>query len=219
MSYVEIPISIQPKLSGGRFHTVVINDDEVRITTCQNLYGNQESETLLTVPIQSITEVENLPSKFGLFGGRCRIAYFGDFGQAKQIDLKALDAKYMVNNELTETIAKLLIGIKNGQNGLPPSPWIVTLPKHKSTRKLTFGLFLFADTLILYALIKKDAGFLLFFGTFLLCISLAALSIDYFTFNTAWHPGFKILASVVIFCIAFILLGITLTLYELYGFL
>jgi len=215
ITYLEFPAEIHPKPNKDRFHRIVVDDTETQITTWKGLYGNQENTRLVTIPHHNLREVVYVKPKPIFFRGRCRLVYAGDVGQAEQLEFTVINQKQSPKNNFTSSVSERLEKIWLKAKDLSPNHWVLTLSQPKRHRKFFFGLFLFADTLILGSLLSRSTFFLLFLGTFLLCVSLAALS--NFSFSTGWHPILKIVASIGVFVVAFILFATAMFLYEMFG--
>lgn len=211
-THLEFPAAIRPKPNKDRFHRIIINDTVIQITTYEGLYGNKERSVLVTIPPDSLREIAYVSPKPLLFKGRCRLIYSDEVGKLEQIEFSVIDFK---QNYYTSVIADHLKSIWQNRKGLPPQDWRLTLARPKRYQKFFFGLFLFANVLIGGSL-SFGASFLLGLGAFLLPASLVALSIDYILFNTGWPRLLKILATISVFSVAFILFVAALALFELF---
>jgi hypothetical protein len=102
-----------------------------------------------------------------------------------------------------------------GENCLPPEPLILDFQAPTGPRKLLFGLSLFGFLILAFALIGGLGT--VWFGTFVLCMGLGALGIDYVRLHTGWHPVVQSGAYLILFLVALTAFVSAVVLYEVVG--
>lgn len=217
----EFPAKVHPRLRGGSLHKMRISKSGVEIATWPGLYGNKVSSLILTIPISAIMKTEYLRPLFTSGVGRCRIQYFNEPGEVRSLTFHAVDSGVLSGNiyaqqrlnSYTETVVEILTGLKQGKHDLPLLP-ALTFTQPSALKKLIYGIVAVFVGGLLSVGSLLDSILSWFFGTFLLCMSLAALGIDYVRVHTGWHPAVKILVSVGIFLAAFVVFVMAMTLYE-----
>ncbi len=220
-NYLQFPAKVRPRLCGGYMHKIRIDRDGMEIATWPGLYGNKESSLILAIAHSRITMIEYARPFLQTGVGRCRVNYLDESEEEKSFKFHIVDPGTLSGNiyaqsrqnQATEAIASVLMDLRQGKDSLSPFPMVFDFVPPNTGKKFFYGISLFAGFLIVRALAGANV-LSWFFGTFLLCTSLAALCIDYFRIHTGWHPLIKLGASVVVFFIAFVLFAIAMTLFE-----
>jgi hypothetical protein len=220
-SYLQFPAKVRPKLKGGNLHRVRVDRSGLEVATLENLFGNKESHPVLKVKLTEITSAMYIPPRFLSNVGYCMIRYLDNSGQAQTLKFRVLCqgafegniVAVLLQNRETEAIAMVLEELTKERICLLPWPVTLSFTPPNTARKFFFGLSLFALMLATAALWGKSA-FLWFFGTFLLCMSLAAVSIDYIRIRTGWHWVVKTFVYVAVFLVAFVSFVTAMALFE-----
>jgi hypothetical protein len=218
---LQFPARLKPRLPGGSIHKMQINEDETRVLTWPNLYGNKESRCILAIPHSRIVEAEYIRPLLQAGEGKCRLRYLDESSQEQTLKFNVVDPSILNGNiyaqarqnEYTESVAQALEGFRRGGSNLPSLP-ALTLTPPKAGTKLLFGIGLVFGALLLTGSVVVDNILLWFFGTFLACMSAAALGIDHVRIHTGWHPAAKIVVYILIFLVAFIMFITAMALFE-----
>ncbi len=220
-NYLQFPAKVRPRLRGGYMHKIRIDRDGMEIATWSGLYGNKESCLVLAVTHSRITTIEYTQLLPWVGTGYCRVNYLDESEEEKSFKFHIVDPGILSGNintkhrqnQAAEAIAIVSMDMKQGRDSRLPFPLVLDFKAPSTGKKFFYSISLFAGFLIVRALAGANV-LSWFFGTFLLCMSLAALCIDYFRIHTGWHPLIKLGASVVVFFIAFVLFVTAMTLFE-----
>jgi len=218
---LQFPAKLKPRLPGGSIHKMQIDEDETRVLTWPNLYGNKESRCILAISHSQIVRTEYIRPLIQAGEGKCKIRYMDESGQEQTLEFNVVDPGTLDGNiyaqarqnEYTESIAQALEGFRRGE-GDPPSLPALTLTPPRAGNKLMFGVGLVLGALLLTGSVVVDNILFWFFGTFLACMSAAALGIDHVRIHTRWHPVAKIAACTGIFLASFIIFVTAMALFE-----
>jgi len=194
-----------------------VDKDGLEITTWEGLYGNEESRLILALPHSKVITAEYARPLLKSGIGYCRVSYLSETGAEGTLKFSIIDpVTFYHQNSYTEAITRALVDLKQGRPILPPFQSVPTLKPPKAGIKFLYGLSLFAVPLIMGAL-AYDSVFLLLLGSMVFFPSVAALGVDFIRLHTGWHPAVKVVVSIVIFCVAFILFVITMGLLEVFN--
>jgi hypothetical protein len=218
---IDFPARVRPRLPGGSIHKIRVTADDIKVLTWPGLYDNKDSKCVLVIPHSSIRNSEYVAPMLMAGEGRCIVRYLDESGEERKLRFNAVDQSALSGNiyaqsrqnEYTENVAHAINELGQGMVFLPSLPSL-TLKPPSTTKKLFFGIGIVFGGGMAAASLAANSIFIGFFGAFVLCMSLAALGIDYVRIHTGWHPILKVVAYIGIFLVAFVLFAAAITLLE-----
>jgi hypothetical protein len=213
---------MKPSLPGGSIHLLRIKDEGFEVSTMKDMFGNTESSTVFFLPYYEIIEILYEPSAMDV--GHCRVVYLSKEKKRLSFKFHIIDQaslhgdRYAVKrlDAYTKKVAVALQRSMLGNRAQSPLP-SKTIKPPGAMKKVIYGFaWLIGGMAIVGTGSLTDSTFLLFIGTFWICISLSAVIVDYVRVYTGWNPIIKLLVYIVTFIVVFIIFGTLMTIYEVY---
>lgn len=221
--YPEYPVKMNPPLAGGSIHLLRIKDTGLEISTWPGMFGNNESSVVLYLPYDVILEIQYKPSSLDV--AYCQIVYLAQSKKRLVFKFSVIDQASLHGdrhaqkrlNSYTKSVTEALQRSKLGnraQSSLPSK----SIKPPGAMKKVIYGfLLLIWGWVIVGTGAVVDSVFLLIFGTFWICISIGAVTVDHIRVYTGWNPVIKFVAYLVTFIITFIIFGTLITIFEVYN--
>ena len=213
------PAIVQPKLSGGRVHQVLIDDVGLVVSTLAGFNGHAENKPLLSIPRSQWVEIEYLPPRWWR-GARCRLLYQTDQHEWRELTLKAVDDSVVVHNGLTGLAAQVLKANRDGDQSSEPIRYEYTLLPLRVSVKLLYLPAVLAIMILTLLLLQlglniEALGATAVVSVFFVCVAVGATIIDTIRLHTTWRWPVKVVVAVLAVIATLVLLGTAVTLLDI----